>query len=139
MLDDLDLTGFHRRNDSHMPVGVTSMPVEDHEVTYLRFMLAGVLELQQVAAFIKGAVFYRAIKKIFGIAIRIGHFMVIVFIIIALYKLHALVSDADIVTIFRSVAFSGVAYAAIIIYFHTIKAVERLADFIPGIGIDFPQ
>lgn len=139
LLDNLDLMGFYQRNNSHVAVWITAMSVENNKVACLRLVFAGMCELQEIAAFVEGPVFDRAIEKVFGIAIRIRHFMVIVLVIITFHKLHALVSDSDIVTVCRGVAFSGMAHTAIVVYFHTVKAVEHLADFVLRIGIEFTQ
>lgn len=139
LLDDLDLAGFHSRYDSHVSVWIAAMPVENKEVAHLRFVPAGVGKLQEVAAFINTAVFDGAVEKVFGIAIRIGHFMLIVLVIIALHKLHALVGNPDVVTVCRGVAFPGMAHAAVVVYFHAVEAVEHLADFVLRVGIDFSQ
>ena len=139
LLDDLDLAGFHSRYDSHVSVWIAAMPVENKEVAHLRFVPAGVGKLQEVAAFINTAVFDGAVEKVFGIAIRIRHFMVVVLVIIALHELHALVGDANVVTVFCGVALACMTHAAVVVYFHAVKAVEHLADFVLRVGIDFPQ
>lgn len=139
LLDDFDLIGMYGRYDGYMTVWVTSMTVEDDEIAGLGLMFAGMRELQKTAAFTEGAVAEQWVEKIFGIAVRIRHFMVVVLVIIALHKFHALVSNPDVVTVCCGVAFAGMAHAAIVVNLHAVEAVECLADLVPGIGIHLPE
>ena len=114
------------------------MSVEDHEVANRRLVAAGIGELNKVAAFVDAAIFYGAIEKVFSIAVGIRHFVVVVVVVIALHELHALVGDPDVVAVFGGIALPGMAHAAVVIDLYAVKAVERLADLVVGIGIDFP-
>lgn len=85
---------------------------------------------------IQSAIGYCGIVELFGIAVAIGHFMVETLVIISLYKFYALILHTDVVTIRSGISAIAVANHPVIIYYHTVQAVQRLAERVFGIWIE---
>lgn len=99
LLYDFKIIGRYLRYNGHMAVWIAVCSAVYQQIARLRFASARISVLKQIAPDIKCAVFQVWVKKAYGMSVAVGHFVFVILIIVAFYKFHALVFEAQIVTV----------------------------------------
>lgn len=138
MLDNLDFAIPYPGDDGDVPVSVEDCPFKNEDIVNLGFGLAGVGVLKERPFRIVLPIGYRDIKKVFGVPVAVGHFVVQVFVVIPFHKLYTLILEPNIIPLFY-VPPGHISNPSIVVDLNAIEAIDGLPDFIAGVEIAFPR
>lgn len=99
LLYDFKIIGRYLRNNGHMAIWIAVCSAVYQQITRFRPAGARISVLKEIAPRIKCAVFKVCFKETHGMSVAVGHFVFVILIIIAFYKFHTLVFEAQIIAV----------------------------------------